>query len=212
MASKDRDNFEDISEDELESIYDSAQPFASDELMYAAIEQLNRIFAIERPNIRKADEVSKRNPYHDSRGRFTSGSRAVTASGGRSGGSGGKKVSLSRVRSANASAKTASAARRAATGGRSGGSGGFANGDYGTGHVASTIMNGISAVKRFQKKAKMKSGAEAAEKMLKDYDKMETRHRKLNDPAPDDAAFSEFYEKYGSTPLEVENAVDFLTN
>ncbi len=208
MASDKPEDFEDISDEELEAIYANAQPFASDELMYAAIEQLNsemveKSMTIQRPNIVKA------NPYRAKDGKYTSasgGGKAVR------GGSGGKKVSLSRVRSASASAKTASAARRAATGGRSGGSGGFANGDYGTGHVASTIMNGISAVKSFQKKAKMKSGAKAAEKMLKDYDKMETRHRKLNDPAPDDAAFSEFYEKYGSTPLEVATAVDFLTN
>lgn len=37
-----------------------------------------------RRSIGKSSEVSKRNPYHDSRGRFTSSSRAITVSGGRS--------------------------------------------------------------------------------------------------------------------------------
>jgi hypothetical protein len=78
MASKDTDNFEDISEDELESIYDSAQPFASDELMYAAIEQLNRIYTIEKPNIRKAEKVSKASPHHESRSRFTLGANVIS--------------------------------------------------------------------------------------------------------------------------------------
>lgn len=102
MASDKPEEYEDISEDELEAIYADAAPFATDEMMFAAIEQLNSLEEIERPNIVRKGEVSKRNPYHDSRGRFTSASSAISVAGGRSRTNSGKN-------------KMSSAARRAAS-------------------------------------------------------------------------------------------------
>jgi len=96
----------DITEAELEEIYDKAEPFDSEEEMDAAIDQLNAYFAlaksalkIERTiNIRRSETVEKANPYHDERGRFTSANAAVGGAGKRSGATGFVSRGFSRRR------------------------------------------------------------------------------------------------------------------
>ena len=56
------------------------EPVPSDRAAAARLAEKGRNL-LERYDRLKKEEISKRNPYHDSRGRFTSGSRAATTSG-----------------------------------------------------------------------------------------------------------------------------------
>lgn len=196
MASDKPEDFEDISDEELEAIYANAQPFASDELMYAAIEQLNsemveKSMNIQRPNIVKA------NPYRARDGKFSS------ASGGRLVGGGGKKGKSGRAkkfRRGELSDENKALRERQEAGTK-------------TRAEAKGVEDGVYAVSR---QAKGQGGKKpfnrAVKTMLKDYDKMYNKAVKDNDPDPQGAADSQFTRKYGATVLQVENVATIFNS
>jgi len=195
----------DITEAELEEIYDKAEPFDSEEEMDAAIDQLNAYFAlaksalkIERTiNIRRSETVEKANPYHDERGRFTSANAAVGGAGMRSG---GKKLFLRRGQKSRRSKTTSEENRqllqRQADGTK-------------TRAEAQGVETGVYAINAARRGTKM-DAAQAGKKMLKDYDKMYNSAVKRNDPDPQGAADAAFTKKYRATVLQVENVLSLI--